>query len=284
MEACERGQGRLTYTKSPIRTQTTMPTAAFPSSWLAPFPWAETAVLAVGFVWGAMLGSFVNVVVHRVPRGDSVVHGRSRCPRCGAAVRPRDNVPVLGWLLLRGRCRDCAEPISARYPLVEAGCGLIVAAVAAVDLVHGGIDRMLLRGDWLPWARFAWHGLLLVTLVAWTLIAAAGSRVPNAAAAIAVAVAGLAAVALPVVQPVGVLLTGSVWPADQPRLAALLAWLAGTTAGWIGSRGGRTPAGAGLLLLGAACGWQAVTVVAVLATLVRLCWPGARSPRAACPR
>jgi leader peptidase (prepilin peptidase)/N-methyltransferase len=253
-----------------------MPAAAFPS-WISPFPWAEAAVLAIGFVWGAMLGSFVNVVVHRLPRGLSVVHGRSRCPRCGAAVRPRDNVPVLGWLLLGGRCRDCAEPISARYPLVEAGCGLIVAAVAAVDLVHGGIDRMLLRGDWLPWVRFACHGLALVTLVAWTLIAAAGSRVPKTAAVIAVAVAGLAAVAVPAVQPVGVLPAGGVWPADQPRLAALVAWLAGTTAGWIGSRCGRSPAAAALVLLGAAFGWQTVTVVEVLAVLVRLGWRCGRS-------
>jgi prepilin signal peptidase PulO-like enzyme (type II secretory pathway) len=224
-----------------------------------------------------MLGSFLNVVVHRVPRGASIVHGRSRCPRCGAAVRPRDNVPVLGWLFLRGRCRDCAEPISARYPLVEAGCGLIVAAVAAVDLVHGGIDRMLLRGDWLPWARFACHGLALLTLVAWTLIAASGSRVPKTATVVAVVVAGLAAVALPAVQPVGALPAGSVWPADQPRLAALVAWLAGTTAGWIASRCGRSPAAAAFVLLGAAFGWQTVTVVEVLAALVRLGWRRARS-------
>jgi prepilin signal peptidase PulO-like enzyme (type II secretory pathway) len=253
-----------------------MPAAAFPS-WLDLFPWAEAAILACAFVWGAMLGSFLNVVVHRVPRGASIVHGRSRCPRCGAAVRPRDNVPVLGWLFLRGRCRDCAEPISARYPLVEAGCGLIVAAVAAVDLVHGGIDRMLLRGDWLPWAQFACHGLALLTLVAWTLIAASGSRVPKTATVVAVVVAGLAAVALPAVQPVGALPAGSVWPADQPRLAALVAWLAGTTAGWIASRCGRSPAAAAFVLLGAAFGWQTVTVVEVLAALVRLGWRRARS-------
>ena len=246
-----------------------MPAAAFPS-WIDLFPWAETAIIACAFLWGAMLGSFVNVVVHRVPRGDSVVHGGSRCPRCGAAVRPRDNVPVLGWLLLRGRCRDCAEPISARYPLVEAGCGLIVAAVAALDLVHGGIDRMLLRGDWLPWARFAGHGLALITLVAWALIAAAGNRVPKPAALVAVIVAGLAAVALPTIQPLGVLPTGSVWPAGQPRLAALVAWLAGSTAGWIASRGGRSPAGAALTLLGAAFGWQTVTVVTAMTAAGRL--------------
>jgi prepilin signal peptidase PulO-like enzyme (type II secretory pathway) len=253
-----------------------MPAAAFPS-WLDLFPWAETAILACAFVWGAMLGSFLNVVVHRVPRGASIVHGRSRCPRCGAPVRPRDNVPVLGWLLLRGRCRDCAAPISARYPLVEAGCGLLMTAVAAVDLVHGGIDRMLLRGDWLPWARFACHGLALLTLVAWTLIAASGSRVPRPAALMAVVVAGLAAVALPAVQPLGMLPAGGAWPAGHPRLAALVTWLTGTAAGWIAGGAGRSHACAALTLLGAAFGWQVVTVVTAVRTVGRLGWRWAAS-------
>ncbi|WP_432498588.1 prepilin peptidase [Kineococcus auxinigenes] len=79
---------------------------------------------------GLLVGSFLNVVVHRVPRGESVVHPASRCPGCGHAVRRRDNVPVLSWLLLRGRCRDCRLPVSARYPLVEAGTAVLFAAVA----------------------------------------------------------------------------------------------------------------------------------------------------------
>jgi leader peptidase (prepilin peptidase)/N-methyltransferase len=186
-------------------------------------------------------------------------------------------VPVLGWLLLRGRCRDCAAPISARYPLVEAGCGLLMTAVAAVDLVHGGIDRMLLRGDWLPWARFACHGLALLTLVAWTLIAASGSRVPRPAALMAVVVAGLAAVALPAVQPLGMLPAGGAWPAGHPRLAALVTWLTGTAAGWIAGGAGRSHACAALTLLGAAFGWQVVTVVTAVRTVGRLGWRWAAS-------
>lgn len=81
-------------------------------------------------VLGLLVGSFLNVVVWRVPRGESVVHPPSHCPGCGRPVRPRDNVPVLSWLLLRGRCRDCAEPISRRYPLVEAATGLLFGLVA----------------------------------------------------------------------------------------------------------------------------------------------------------
>jgi leader peptidase (prepilin peptidase) / N-methyltransferase len=78
---------------------------------------------------GLLIGSFLNVVVHRVPRGDSVADGRSACPACAAQIRPRDNIPVVSWVLLRGRCRDCAAPISVRYPSVEAGTALLFGAI-----------------------------------------------------------------------------------------------------------------------------------------------------------
>ena len=79
-----------------------------------------TLALAVACaLLGLLVGSFLNVVVWRVPRGESVVCPPSACPGCGHAIRPRDNVPVVSWLLLRGRCRDCGATISARYPLVE---------------------------------------------------------------------------------------------------------------------------------------------------------------------
>ncbi len=77
-------------------------------------------LIAVTAVVGAVIGSFLNVVIWRVPRGESVVQPPSHCPACGRQVRGRDNVPVLSWLWLRGRCRDCHAPISVRYPLVEA--------------------------------------------------------------------------------------------------------------------------------------------------------------------
>ena len=83
----------------------------------------------VAGLFGLVVGSFMNVVIHRLPRGESVVKPRSRCPSCAAELKARDNVPVLSWLLLRGRCRNCGEPISARYPLVEALTALLCAAV-----------------------------------------------------------------------------------------------------------------------------------------------------------
>jgi leader peptidase (prepilin peptidase)/N-methyltransferase len=86
---------------------------------------------AVAAAYGLVLGSFLNVVVYRLPRELSLVRPRSHCPACGAPVRWFDNVPVLSWLALRGRCRACRAPIPPRYPLVELATGALLAAVAA---------------------------------------------------------------------------------------------------------------------------------------------------------
>jgi len=80
------------------------------------------------FVVGCVLGSFLSVVAHRLPRGEGFVTGRSRCPSCGTEIAARDNIPLLSWLLLRGRCRSCGERISVRYPLTELGLGVLFAA------------------------------------------------------------------------------------------------------------------------------------------------------------
>ncbi|WP_236048212.1 prepilin peptidase [Paractinoplanes ovalisporus] len=91
----------------------------------------QTFLLIVVAVLGLAVGSFLNVVIYRIPRDESLVHPGSHCPACGHAVRHRHNIPVFGWLLLRGRCADCKTPISARYPLVEAGTAVLFVAVAA---------------------------------------------------------------------------------------------------------------------------------------------------------
>ena len=77
------------------------------------------------FVLGAILGSFLNVVAHRIPRGGSIVYPPSSCPACGARIRPRDNIPVVSYLVLRGRCRDCGDRISPRYLIVELLGGVV---------------------------------------------------------------------------------------------------------------------------------------------------------------
>jgi leader peptidase (prepilin peptidase)/N-methyltransferase len=90
---------------------------------------AVAIVVLVGIL-GLLVGSFLNVVIHRVPAGESIVSPPSACPTCGERIKARDNVPLVSWLLLRGRCRNCQAPISRRYPIVELATGLLFAAAA----------------------------------------------------------------------------------------------------------------------------------------------------------
>jgi leader peptidase (prepilin peptidase)/N-methyltransferase len=120
------------------------------------------AVLAL--VGGLIIGSFLNVVAYRLPRKESLARPASRCPGCGTPIKPYDNVPVVSWLLLRGRCRHCAAGISASYPVVELCTGLLYAAV------------VLAKDD----TREIVLGLLLVTvLVPVTLIDLEHRIIPN---------------------------------------------------------------------------------------------------------
>ena len=96
---------------------------------------AYAAFLAGAF--GLLLGSFLNVVAYRLPRGESLVLPGSRCPSCSTPIKPYDNIPVLSWLLLRGRCRACREPFSWRYPVVEGSTALLLVAVVLAK----GADR-----------------------------------------------------------------------------------------------------------------------------------------------
>ncbi|MFL6336256.1 MAG: prepilin peptidase [Pyrinomonadaceae bacterium] len=94
---------------------------------------------AVG-VLGAIIGSFLNVVIHRVPREESIAFPASHCPACDTAIRPYDNIPVVSWAVLRGRCRACRAPISARYPAVELLTGVLFALTY---LLHSGLTLSL---------------------------------------------------------------------------------------------------------------------------------------------
>ena len=105
--------------------------------------------VAIAAVAGLVGGSFFNVVIARLPRHESLARPASRCPHCGHRVRPYDNVPVFSWLLLRRRCRDCGEPISARYPLVE----LLTAALFAAVVIDTGANEQV------------WLGLALVCVL-----------------------------------------------------------------------------------------------------------------------
>ncbi len=105
-----------------------------PAQWPLLVPDAPAAVWQIGAaLLGAVVGSFANVCIHRLPRDQSIVHPRSCCPGCGALVEARDNVPVLSYLLLGGRCRRCRMRISPRYPAVEIANGLLYWLVASAS-------------------------------------------------------------------------------------------------------------------------------------------------------
>jgi leader peptidase (prepilin peptidase)/N-methyltransferase len=127
---------------------------------LAP-PYRWVFVAACG-VFGALWGSFLNVCIHRVGLYESVVRPRSRCPRCGRAVRARDNVPIVSYLLLRGRCRDCSLRISVRYPLVEALTALLAVALFWRFVALGEGDGVLRLARFFTY--FAWTATLLVLI------------------------------------------------------------------------------------------------------------------------
>jgi leader peptidase (prepilin peptidase)/N-methyltransferase len=132
------------------------------------------AAAILAFVGGALLGSFLSVVAHRVPRGENFVTGRSKCPECGATIVAYDNVPILSWIALRGRCRACGERISARYPLVELGTGL---AFAAAVVVHRESADGLATG---PDAAGLAAGLVFIAVLATITLADIDLRViPN---------------------------------------------------------------------------------------------------------
>jgi prepilin signal peptidase PulO-like enzyme (type II secretory pathway) len=142
-------------------------------------------------VVGACFGSFLNVVAYRMPRGMSVVWKPSHCPSCGHEIRPRDNVPILGWLLLRGRCRDCGAPISPRYAIVEAVMGATFFLLAYVELFTGASNvpggpftemtsawHTVWNPNWIVLRIYIYHCTLLTLLMPMALIDQDRQRIP----------------------------------------------------------------------------------------------------------
>ena len=116
---------------------------------------ATTSMVAVVGVLGLLIGSFLNVCIYRLPRRESIVFPASRCPACGARIRSWDNVPVLAWFWLRGRCRDCGGAISWRYPLIEAVNGAVYGLI---------VWRFGLSAEAVVYAAF-FSTLLVVTVI-----------------------------------------------------------------------------------------------------------------------
>ncbi|MBN1912559.1 MAG: prepilin peptidase [Pirellulales bacterium] len=174
---------------------------------------------------GGCVGSFLNVVVYRVPAGLSLIRPGSHCPACKHPIRWHDNVPVFGWILLRGRCRDCQAWISPRYPLVEALTAGVFFALAWVELLSGGANLPLravalgkaLAATSLTAAElvgvFSYHLLFLSTLLAVALVAYDGHRLwPRASLGVGI----VAAMIWPRLHPV------ALWPGWDDPLVGLI--------------------------------------------------------------
>ena len=232
-----------------------------------------TLAFVLGGIWifllGATLGSFANVCIYRIALEKSIVWPGSRCPRCLEEIAFRDNIPIVGWVLLKGRCRTCGLPIAVRYPLIELLAGLLFVAVFAVDLVPSG------NLEWRDFARLGYHLLLVSFLLVATSIDFDYTILPDS-----VTLTGLA---------LGLSL-GTLWPEARPAPnTATDAW-GGLLVGLIGAAVGagmiwvirvlgelalrREAMGAGdvtlMALIGSFLGWQILPPTLFLASLLGL--------------
>lgn len=236
----------------------------------------------LAFALGGTIGSFLNVVVCRLPRGQSIVDPPSHCPKCKHPIRWHDNVPVLGWLMLLGRCRDCRARISPRYPAVEAFVAVVFLGLAVLEfgtqaanlpirpvLVEDGV-LFPLRGFGEIAAIWAYHLLLLCTLVAAALIAIDGLAAPWRLFAPAVVVGAIAPTIGPHLHPVPAwpdldgtygLLLGSAIGAASGTLAGLAFWP-------MAARHQRRGAILGSTSVGLFFGWQAALVIGLATAIV----------------
>lgn len=247
---------------------------------------------------GAAIGSFLNVVVYRLPRGESPVLQRSRCPYCANQILGRDNIPILGWLHLKGRCRVCRLPISPRYPLVEASVAGLFLLLYFIELISGGANipfrpPNIYRGavwiifytKWDLVRLYFYHCYLLCLLLVWGLIGFDGCRIPLRSILIGLTIAAVLPLVSPSLQPVPGLANPPAFATMSPRMASLTTLCLGVLGGlgvsvlqfltslpWrdAGSPRLQTNSWPALVLIGVGLGWQAVLGVAVLASVLRL--------------
>ncbi len=265
---------------------------------------AEAVMAFLFFAVGATVGSFLNVVAFRMPRGESLVLRGSRCPACGEPIASRDNIPVLGWLKLGGRCRACQSAISPRYPIVESACAAAFLLLYFVELISGGANLPVREPNsyhgvvWIVFYTkwdlvriYLYHCFLLSALFAWTLMRLDGHRLPRRS----ITVALLIALILPLVWPDLLQVPVALWQSRVDKNAS--SWFALATAGLGATAGalmgvivrlglGEFPKSAtpgapvapadglitALALVGAALGWQsalAISILTLLAAAVR---------------
>jgi leader peptidase (prepilin peptidase) / N-methyltransferase len=235
---------------------------------------------------GGTIGSFLNVVAYRMPRGQSVVFQPSRCPRCGSRIPGRDNIPVLGWLLLNGRCRACGCKISARYPMVEGLMAVMFLLFFLVELITGGsnlpvhkpptytgIVWIIFYTKWDIVLLYLYHCLLGSILVVWMLIDIDRQRITLAARVIVFSLLLLPVLIWPHLLPVPLNPAGP-GSYDPSLVDSAINCLVGAAAGlalggllWAAGAGGHIISGLGWVGMGV--GWQAAVAVALICLLLR---------------
>lgn len=213
---------------------------------------------------GALIGSFLNVVIHRVPREESIVFPNSRCPQCNTAIRPYDNIPVLSYLWLRGRCRACRAPIAIRYPAVE----LLTAILFALVCLHTGFTLAL-----------PFNLVFVAALLALIFIDAEHMILPNVITYPGIAFAFVARAVVPNLYGIGMLTDGALagWPVWAQSLAgaAIGALVGGGSlwlVGWLWERlRGVEAMGLGdvkmMFMVGAFLGWPLTVLTIFLGVL-----------------
>lgn len=179
---------------------------------MTPSPWLAYFVTMAG-IFGLLIGSFLNVVIYRVPAGKSLLPS-SHCPGCDTAIKPWQNVPVLSWIALRGRCASCKTRISVRYPLVELGTGIAFASIAWWWLVSGATSE---HGQVALVLQFVALLYLAAASIALSLIDLDTFRLPNSIVLSSIAVLALLLLAASICVPDGLLW----WPLARAGLGAL---------------------------------------------------------------
>lgn len=250
----------------------------------AGFRCGEAMVTACFFALGANIGSFLNVVVWRMPLGISIVHGDSRCPVCSTKIASRDNIPMFGWLGLGGQCRACGTEISPRYPIVEAITGTVFLLFYFVELISGGANLpvrginmyrgvlwIIMYPKWDVIGLYLYHCYLFCVLLVLTLMALDRSRIPRRLLIFAFTVAIALPLAFPdlAVVPASRLVTAS-WMSSAMFVGAgtLVGLLIGFVLNWAWRRGLRNEPSELIAaipsfgLIGAVLGWQAVLSIA----------------------
>ncbi|MCA9155313.1 MAG: prepilin peptidase, partial [Planctomycetales bacterium] len=251
------------------------------------------------FALGGTIGSFLNVVAYRMPRGESVVLQRSHCPRCGTQILGRDKVPIFGWLLLGGQCRACQAPISVRYPAVEAMTAALFLWLYFVELISGGANIpvrqpnsyhgvvwIIFYTKWDLIRLYLYHSFVLSALITCVLLDVDRQRATTRAKCCAALTLFVPPLIWPDLLPVPVVGNASEWLPMAwlcTGFSCLVGGLVGAALGRLtawGIEGAASPARmtstrpvqltGGLAIVGMALGWQAAIAVMLFALFLRL--------------